>query len=741
MRVLFTLMLAGIFSLSWAGPNDTTRVTAMQDVDMTWYGAYDREALLPDGSKSYRQILMHYTMGCASNGCSDWDYTTKIELMDETGVIDSVLRQAPNFKVNGGTRDSLIFSWDTTYTTMQVPGGTDSTANAALEVILYEDAVDPLLPTDTIYVWQAGYLNFYYDSLGNFDGSRYVPEDSIAFTQYTPYYHYFEVVNRIELGRVITPYGGYMAQGSNGFNNNWKHTSTFDVTDYAHFLRDSIKLRAFYSGWSSGFSATIEFEFIEGTPSRDVIALENIYKGYYNYNNTADFENNQMPAKKVFFPNNAASSKARVVPTGHGFDNNTSCAEFCEKEYYIYMDGNLAAAELMWDDQCGENPIYPQGGTWVYDRANWCPGTAARIFEHDLTGFYTPGDTVDFDFDIEAFTWVGAQAPGYEMSVQLVHYGPDNFSNDAAIVDVKRPNDKDAYGRMNPTCNQPVIIIKNEAMSSPLTSAEIVYGLQNGTQYTYNWTGFIAKGNELEVALPEIPFPQGWVGDDVFLVSLNNPNGTADDNDLNNSYKTKFKRAKSLPNHLVFEVKTNNRGSENAWKLVDPYGNTVYSRASPSSNTTYKDTVYLPYGCYYFELIDYDEDGLSWWANNDGSGYARIREVGSSVVHSFKADFGSFQKLEFTTGNDISIEEDLFSAFDMYPNPATDVVQLDVQLKQQSDLTVELFNMQGQRVFHKLLKNQKQLNEQLDVKMLQSGTYSLRISSKDGSFAKPLIIQ
>ena len=188
MRVLFTLMLAGIFSLSWAGPNDTTRVTAMQDVDMTWYGAYDREALLPDGSKSYRQILMHYTMGCASNGCSDWDYTTKIELMDETGVIDSVLRQAPNFKVNGGTRDSLIFSWDTTYTTMQVPGGTDSTANAALEVILYEDAVDPLLPTDTIYVWQAGYLNFYYDSLGNFDGSRYVPEDSIAFTQYTPYY-------------------------------------------------------------------------------------------------------------------------------------------------------------------------------------------------------------------------------------------------------------------------------------------------------------------------------------------------------------------------------------------------------------------------------------------------------------------------------------------------------------------------------------------------------------------------
>ena len=118
MRALLTLFLVSSFCIAIAGPNDTTRVTAMQDVDMTWYGAYEREALLPDGSTSYRQILMHYTMGCASSGCSDWDYTTKIELMDETGIIDSTLRQAPNFKVNGGTVDSLLLSWDTTYTTI-----------------------------------------------------------------------------------------------------------------------------------------------------------------------------------------------------------------------------------------------------------------------------------------------------------------------------------------------------------------------------------------------------------------------------------------------------------------------------------------------------------------------------------------------------------------------------------------------------------------------------------------------
>ena len=31
--------------------------------------------------------------------------------------------------------------------------------------------------------------------------------------------------------------------------------------------------------------------------------------------------------------------------------------------------------------------LYPQGGTWVYDRANWCPGDKATTRNHELTSY------------------------------------------------------------------------------------------------------------------------------------------------------------------------------------------------------------------------------------------------------------------------------------------------------------------------------------------------------------------
>jgi hypothetical protein len=48
---------------------------------MTWYGGYTKPVKFPDGNTTYHKILMVYTMGCATGGCSDWDYTTKIEVL------------------------------------------------------------------------------------------------------------------------------------------------------------------------------------------------------------------------------------------------------------------------------------------------------------------------------------------------------------------------------------------------------------------------------------------------------------------------------------------------------------------------------------------------------------------------------------------------------------------------------------------------------------------------------------
>ena len=71
--------------------------------------------------------------------------------------------------------------------------------------------------------------------------------------------------------------------GSNGFSPNWVQRYTYDVTDFAPLLKDSVLIRAFYGGWSTGFNVTLNFEFIEGTPPRNVLDIQNLWYGSNSY--------------------------------------------------------------------------------------------------------------------------------------------------------------------------------------------------------------------------------------------------------------------------------------------------------------------------------------------------------------------------------------------------------------------------------------------------------------------------
>ena len=86
------------FSTSMFSQEDTTFVQAHDYVDLDWNGNYDSWAVFPDGTESYRKILMHYDMRCSSSGCSGWDYTTKIIILKDTAEEDE----------NGNTENELL---------------------------------------------------------------------------------------------------------------------------------------------------------------------------------------------------------------------------------------------------------------------------------------------------------------------------------------------------------------------------------------------------------------------------------------------------------------------------------------------------------------------------------------------------------------------------------------------------------------------------------------------------------
>ena len=97
--------------------------------------------------------------------------------------------------------------------------------------------------------------------------------------------------------------------------------------------------------------------------------------------------------------------------------------------------------------------------------------------------------------------------------------------------------------------------------------------------------------------------------------------------------------------------------SESSWEFFDNDGNIHYSSGDLIANTQYRDTLTFDNGCYIFKVTDTDDDGIDFWANSDGSGMVRFREIGASWIKSFEGDFGRFIHHEFRIEDAISHSE------------------------------------------------------------------------------------
>ena len=701
---------------------DTTNVRVHNAVDMTWYGNYDQWGVFPDGSKTYRKIYLHYTMGCASTGCSDWDYTTKIEVRHRTGDIDSILQTSPTFTVNGSIQDSVIWNIDSTYRYFwdSVLNVVDSTLSTYYQIVQFNDPNNPQNPTDTLYGFEAGFYNMIYDNSGLILDSVFV-SGNLEILAFYQWYSYFDIIETFELARVITPYGSYLS-------NDWKFTHIFDITDFAILLQDSVEIRAHYSGWSSGFSATLDFEFIEGTPPRNVNSLQNIYRGGCSYTNSSAFESSCLPAKKFFVDQNSTNGLIKMTTTGHGFDNNQYAAEFKEIDYFVKINGALTHIQNNWDDKCGSNPIYPQGGTWILDRANWCPGTRAQTFHHEITDYITPLDSVEINIDFDNYSWSGPQTPSYIIDCQLFLYGDPNFTNDAEIIDIIKPSIKDEYSRMNPICGKPLIKIRNSG-TLPLTSVDIQYSVRGGVVHNYTWSGNLLFLQEEEVELPAL---YNWTGDtDVFEVVLSNPSGQADDYLANNSMISAFDQVPVYQNIFAVWTQTNSQ-PETSWNFYSMDGSDYFS-SNPfmQTNTQHRDTIEFDNGCYTFLAIDSDEDGLEYWNNNDGAGYIKFRNVPGTTFLDFEPDFGSEIRHDFIAGSyvPLSIHDLNRIECEVYPNPSLGEIYIKGNFQKETNIIC--FNILGRKMFSKTLKKSS-IQEHFNLDSFDDGIYFIKVENTQG---------
>ena len=606
----------------------------------------------------------------------------------------------------------------------------DSTMNAPIQIITYTDSLNnPAVPTDTLNVWPAYYNNYAYNAQGIAYDSTFVNPDSTMYMVYYKYYVKFPKIDRYELARYITPYGNGLSLG-----NGW--TWTFDVSDYRTLLKDSVHLSA--GNWQELLD--VKFLMIKGIPPRDVLDIQNLCTGNFDYGNGNDPIDNHLVAKNAFIPNAAVTSRLKSRITGHGMDSPQNCAEFCPKNHYFFVDGIQQFTKLVWRDNCDVNPLYPQGGTWVYDRANWCPGAEVWTYDMELTPYVTPGTVASIDHNVEAYVHISGW-DYYQIEDQVVTYSAPNFTLDAAIEDILSPSTDQMHLRLNPVCTNPIIRIKNTG-STTLTSLTITYGLNGGAVPTvYNWTGSLAFMEIATVTLGNFNWSQSATE---FTVTLSNPNGGADQYAFNNTKKSTFTYPSVMPSQMIIEMKSNSYPGENSYTLKNSAGTVLLSRSNLSSNTVYKDTMYLPFDCYEFELTDTGEDGLSFWANaNQGSGYLKFKRMNNSVVKNFGPDFGGKIYQQFTVGLTNDVNENVYTnktILSVYPNPSNGHIFIDVDFSSKKAGIIEITDVLGKIVYTHSFAALTATTVEADLSSFKNGLYFVTLKTDIEVLNKKLLL-
>jgi hypothetical protein len=726
---------------SFAANGDTSSVRVWDKYHMDHYGTFDQWVLFPAANKKHQNIKMNFALGCTSNGQCEWDYTLKVVARQRTGLKDSTLQQAPSFRINGSIKDSINYSSLVTYLNIfdSTTKTTDSVENTPIQIVRYSNPSTPLAITDTLTVWPVQYYRYTYDSLGLKTDSTWVPVEQTLKVIYTPYYDVFDKINNFEIGRFISPYASNLPK-------TFVFNYGYDVTDYSSLLHDSVEIRIVYEGYSYGFTATVDFTFTEGTPIREAYKIENVYNDYVPYGNPNDPAENHLPAKSIKVDEAAKSVKFRVIVSGHGNESNAGCSEFCAKSYYLKLNGEQFASQLMWKDDCGSNPITAQGGTWIYNRANWCPGELIKPFDYEMSTM-TAGNTYDLDLDLDPHVAGSSGSAGYGFETQFIYYKDYAYQNDAAMEDILAPTKNFWHNRYNPICDNAVVKIKNKG-GAPLTQATIKFQVSNAPVLAVNWTGNLGRDESAIVTLPWV----NWVGDlndKTFKAWIEQANNVPDENPMNNKLVSDIDLPQVLPLSFIVETRTNNNPTENAYTIKNEQGGLVASKSFTQANTLFRDTITLGYGCYTFNFTDFDEElgggnGLKWWnAPAQGTGSVRFVSYGSSpivVLKTFNADFGNFLTFNFRTGTPVGVKEttgNLNSSVQVYPQPASDMIFLT---SEKVDLnTASLLSMDGRLI---ATFNQNEVSSgRLNIAEITPGFYLLSLQGANGEqITKKIVI-
>lgn len=562
-----------------------------------------------------------------------------------------------------------------------------------------------------------------------------------------------------ELGRFITPFA---TSGWPPFGSSWKQPYVFDVTDFYPLLQGDNTVRIHYEGYSGGFTAELKFAFVEGTPERDVLGVSKAYDVSATYGDDNDPFNDKLNTFSGSAPAGTESAEMKVIVAGHGNDDN-GCCEFDSHSYSVSKDNAEIAQEDIWKDDCGENDLYPQGGTWLYDRSNWCPGSIVAPIYHSIPNI---SGSDDFDVDVEFEDYTGSGELGrYNFNATVFYYGEANKNTDAAVTDIIAPTTAPQHARQNPAGSEPVIEVRNTG-NTAINSIDLSYGVQDSTQLSYTWNGNLPALENKTISLPAVEALTNLSLSETeerqnFEISITGVNGEADDDSSNDNLTSSFNPAPRFPSLFTVKMKTTNIGANGninsspadvSWEITDMEGNVVASRTDADPSTVYDDEIDLPEtGFYKLKLSSENCYGLHWWVldNNPSysSGYLEVKDNEGELIdmngYSYNGtphdDWGCSFTQYFTVDIDdnAAVDEVAKAAFKLYPNPASEVVHVDFDENFTPPYQMRINDLQGRTVFETTTEKR---HNTISVDQFSKGVYFLNLETKGNSTQSRKII-
>lgn len=200
-----------------------------------------------------------------------------------------------------------------------------------------------------------------------------------------------------ELARFVTPYrvGG---------------TWSLDVTALQSLLQGPQTLRLYIDTWvgpghanGDGWMVDAQLEYVGGVPAQVPVAVVPLWpRRDLTLGDPLNPLAEQIDAVALEVPQEASRVDLWTVITGHGQGNLDNCAEFCQLAHG-FLVADAPVQRTIWRDDCDQNPIQGQQGTWTHPRAGWCPGDMVQPWVQDISEHATPGSSIEVRYDVEAY--------------------------------------------------------------------------------------------------------------------------------------------------------------------------------------------------------------------------------------------------------------------------------------------------------------------------------------------------